>query len=371
MMLAQLRPAHRGLYLVVIVVVAGLLALPGASLYYNYSGGRSCARCHEIWQPYTDWHISAHRNVSCSQCHGDVFTLNAGFHLKNIHRLYAHLHGEVPEQVRLSTRDVLQMDQRCRQCHQEAYTDWAAGSHAATYAEIFLDRNHNRQRRLMDDCLRCHGMHFEGGIRDLVTPIDATGPWRLRDPRLANQPVIPCLVCHQMHRQGNPLARLAVKPINPGAAQEIARPSLALFDRRELDYVPLARLPLPEMREGARPVRISPDRRQALCYQCHAPLATMQVASGDDRTPIGVHEGFSCLACHGGHGEKTRASCANCHPRLSNCGLDVETMDTTYKSAKSAHNVHFVKCADCHTHGVPKKKPGNAAARLSAKARTD
>ena len=24
-------------------------------------------------------------------------------------------------------------------------------------------------------------------------------------------------------------------------------------------------------------------------------------------------------------------SCANCHPQLSNCGLDVETMDTTFK----------------------------------------
>lgn len=31
-----------------------ILLLPGASLYYSYSGGRSCARCHEIWQPYRD-----------------------------------------------------------------------------------------------------------------------------------------------------------------------------------------------------------------------------------------------------------------------------------------------------------------------------
>jgi hypothetical protein len=41
---------------------------------------------------------------------------------------------------------------------------------------------------------------------------------------------------------------------------------------------------------------------------------------------------------------------------LSNCGLDVETMDTTFKSIKSPYNVHFVKCIDCHTKGVPKKK---------------
>jgi RNase P subunit RPR2 len=153
--------------------------------------------------------------------------------------------------------------------------------------------------------------------------------------------------------------------------EEIHRPSLALFDRRELEHVPVDQLSLPEMREGRRLVRISPDLRQALCYQCHAPLATMQVASGDDRTPLGVHEGLSCLGCHENHGEKTRASCANCHPRLSNCGLDVEKMDTTFKSAKSAHNIHFVKCGDCHTKGVPKRHSRDGGLQLAAQAHLD
>lgn len=215
----------------------------------------------------------------------------------------------------------------------------------------------------MDDCLRCHGMHFEGGIRDLVTPIDTAGPWALREPRLANQPVIPCLACHQMHRQGSPMVRPAVKSLNASPSQGIFPPSLALFDRRELDYVPVADLPLPLMRAGKQPVRISPDQRQALCYQCHAPLAGMQVGSGDDRTTVGVHAGLSCLACHQGHGQTTRASCANCHPQLSNCGLDVETMDTTFKSTNSPHNIHFVKCQDCHTKGVPKKRPASQLSR--------
>ena len=108
--------------------------------------------------------------------------------------------------------------------------------------------------------------------------------------------------------------------------------------------------------EGTRRLGASPDQRQALCYQCHAPQASAQVASGDDRTPIGVHEGLSCLACHQKHGQQTRASCADCHPRLSNCGLDVEKMDTTFVNTKSAHNVHFVKCADCHRGGVPRRR---------------
>jgi len=339
------------------LIVCAILVLPGASLYYSYSDGRSCTRCHEIWQPYRDWHESVHRNIACSECHGDVLTFDAGFHLKNLRQLSKHLRGEIPEQVRLKTDDVLKIEKRCEKCHRQEYAAWASGPHSATYSKIFLDQSHNQKTLLMDDCLRCHAMHFQGSIRDLVVPVDTRGPWKLRDSQLAGRPAMPCLTCHQMHRHGDPLARPAAKADDAGPHQEITRPSVALFDRREQDYVSLDHLPLPQMHEGDRLIRISPDQRQALCYQCHAPDATAQVGSGDDRTPVGVHEGLSCLACHEHHGQTTRASCATCHPQLSNCGINVETMDTTFKNAKSPHNVHTVKCADCHTKGVPKKKP--------------
>jgi len=355
-------PWSRRLASLLLVVLAAFILLPGASLYYEYSGGKSCARCHEIWQPYTDWHTSTHRNVPCSDCHGDVFTFDASFHLKNISRIAAHLRGKIPEQVRLRATDVQKMENRCGKCHQQEYADWASGPHAATFKEIFLDPTHNHQQPLMDDCLRCHGSYFNGGIRDLVTPLNSNGPWRLLDLKLAEQPAVPCLACHQMHRHGSLLVRPATKPANPGPSEEISRPSLALFDRRELDYVAVSRLPLPAMYDNDRPIHISPDIRQSLCYQCHAPLATMKVGSGDDRTPVGVHEGLSCFACHLGHRQGTRASCSTCHPQLSNCGLNVETMDTTFKSVKSPHNIHFVKCVDCHTKGVPTKKPRWGAA---------
>lgn len=355
-MSAHRRPWYWRVIVLLLLLFCAALFLPGASLYYRYSGGRSCTRCHEIWQPYTDWHTSTHRNVLCSDCHGDVLTLNAGFHLKNMRRVFAHLRGEVPEQVRLKTDDIQQMIARCGKCHREEEADWAAGPHGATYKDIFLNENHNRQRHLADDCLRCHGMHYQGGIRDLVTPTDTKGPWRLHDASLTRQAVIPCLACHQMHRQGNVLSRPVVKPPAPGPVQQVSSPSLALFDRREQDYVGLRELSLPSMHAGQREIKISPDLRQALCYQCHSPLASREVGSGDDRTVMGVHEGLSCLACHQGHGERTRPSCATCHPQLSNCGLNVETMDTTFKSDKSPHNIHFVRCIDCHTKGVPKKK---------------
>jgi hypothetical protein len=36
-------------------------------------------------------------------------------------------------------------------------------------------------------------------------------------------------------------------------------------------------------------------------------------------------------------------------------------MDTTYFSAPSPHNIHWVKCADCHQHGIPARRSGTKA----------
>ena len=87
-----------------------------------------------------------------------------------------------------------------------------------------------QETRLMDDCLRCHGMHFDGGIRQLVPPVNAKGPWRLVDAELTARPAIPCLAL--------PLACTAKARRRQeggervGAKQESCRPVAGLFDRR-------------------------------------------------------------------------------------------------------------------------------------------
>jgi hypothetical protein len=343
-------------YALVGAAAVAVLLVPAATVWYEYSGGRGCARCHEIQASFNHWQSSAHRNIPCTSCHGSALTFDVGFHLANLRRVARHIGGRGGREIHLKHTDLYPVVERCRACHQQEYAAWNAGPHGVTYAKIFLDRKHNTERLLMDDCLRCHGMHFQGAIRDLVTPIDTRGPWTLKSPELANRPAVPCLACHQMHRDGKPLVRVTPRVETPGPAQEIFRPSLAFYDRREQSHIPVRILPIPQMREGDRLVKMSPDRRQGLCYQCHAAPAGMPAGSGDDRTGLGVHEGLSCLACHLKHGLETRASCATCHPRLSNCGLDVEKMDTTFKDPKSPHNVHFVKCADCHPKGVPVKR---------------
>lgn len=339
-----------------LVAVALVLMVPAASLYYESGAGRGCTSCHEMQPLYDHWQVSSHRGIGCEKCHGGALTPDVSFHWNNARRVFSHVRGDLPEHVGFANRYVTAMTEQCSNCHRQEYAAWQSGPHSASYTRIFLDKKYNAENLPMDDCLRCHGMHFEGGIRDLIAPVSRTGPWRLLRAELANVSSMPCLTCHEMHREGQPMQKTDAEGRVPGPRQEIARPSLAFFDRRTERYIPLAELPMPALLEGARTVKMSKDQRQALCYQCHAPMATRQVGSGDDRTGLGVHEGISCLACHEQHGQKTRASCASCHPKMSNCGLDVEKMDTTFFSSNSKHNIHWVKCADCHLKGVPKKK---------------
>jgi hypothetical protein len=256
-----------------------------------------------------------------------------------------HLNDEVPEQIRIRHADVERLMNACRGCHQQQFADWRSGPHASGYKRILLDARHNAKTPVREDCLRCHGMFFDGSVREAQK--------RAGDD-LANGPVMPCLGCHSMHARGEPGKKTRL------------RPSLALWDRRDAKHIGAALLPIPAMMQGERAVKMSPDPRQSLCFQCHAATAAMQVASGDDRTPVGVHEGLSCLGCHQGHTQNAAASCANCHPRLSNCGLDVEKMDTTFANTKSRHNIHFVACGDCHGGRRPVKSvTANAAPRLT------
>jgi hypothetical protein len=355
------KPAGRklrrfGLALAVPAVLLAL-ALPAGSVYYAAAGGRACIRCHEVAPAYATWAVSAHRAVACRDCHGSIFSTDPAFHLNNVRQLWRHLRGQVPERLLVQQRDISRgMSERCGRCHEAEFAGWSAGKHHATYGRIFLTAEHNAQRLLTDQCLQCHGMYFERSIRSLVGPLNLLGPWRLATTTVRpDEPAIPCLACHEAHRPGLPRALRAVALA--GHPSEPVPSPAAFYDRREQVHYPVEALPLPAMRDGVRPVRVSPDPRQAVCYQCHAPDHTFQVGSGDDRTCVGVHEGLSCLACHAGHDLDARASCATCHPRLSNCGLDVAQMDTTFKAATSRHNIHFVKCADCHTTGVPERKP--------------
>jgi hypothetical protein len=343
---------------VALLAVLGFAGNYGAALYYSAGHGSACADCHEMTANVSAIHASSHRNAGCTDCH----TATIATKLRHVR---VHLSGNVPEAIRLRETDVQQMIVNCQKCHQHEYAAWQAGPHSATYTDIFVNTAHNSKRRLMDDCFRCHGMYFDGAVRDIVQPQNTKGPWHLTRPELADKPTIPCQSCHWIHNEGSPQSKPTERL---SVAGPVVRDSVALFDRREQMHFAAAKLSIPVLYDGARPLKVSPDPRQAICYQCHAPrqpeansIAAInhygpQAGSGDDRTPMGVHEGLSCVACHAGHGESALASCATCHPQMSHCGINVEKMDTSFANRSSQHNIHWVKCTDCHQHGIPQVK---------------
>lgn len=349
-----------------IVVLLALFLVPNLGYYAGSTvSGNYCTRCHQIQASYETWSRSVHRGMECKECHGSAFTTDIAAHRANLRHLYYQATGKVPARVVLKDAQVDRIAANCRRCHRDQAAKWGGAGHSATYAAIFLSQRHNSKTLLMDDCLRCHGMFADGNVTDIVRPIDNRGPWSLVDGRFDKRPVIPCLTCHTVHTKGLPASPPNYsEPRRISYGRVVRTTSLGFYDRRERRHVAAADLPLPRMQIGDRAVAMSPDRRQTVCYQCHAPEATLVAGTGDDRTALGVHEGIGCLGCHDPHGLDARQSCANCHPRLSNCGLDVAAMDTTFKSAESRHNIHTVACVDCHVKGVPSRMPGRTSPRM-------
>ena len=341
------------------VLVFLLCTVLGGLGYFEFTPPeKTCISCHEIRASHARWTNSVHRAVSCKQCHGgsadSVHALR-----ENAKRVFYHLTDKRHDNIRLSEEQTIRMMQACQSCHQREFAHWQEGGHGTNYAGIFMDEKHNKTEQLADDCLRCHGMFFEGKMTDLATPLDIKGPWRFKNPLMAGRPVIPCLACHELHAPGQPFRHPAGQAAAAAATTNLPafrRDALAVYVRQEGAHFAIDDLMVPKIFDLGRPVKVSSDPRQRLCTQCHAPDAFGQAGTGDDRTPTGVHEGVSCVACHAPHSNDTRASCALCHPARSSCGLDVTKMDTTFRSLASKNNIHRMKCIDCHPGGVPKKR---------------
>jgi len=335
-----------GVFLVLVLVL--LTAYTG---WNTARPERTCGNCHEIVPSLEIWQQSAHREVSCNDCHGTA--LGNGFHSlkEKTGMFFTHLGRRVEaSEVGLDEAAVLEVMEACIHCHRDEHKAWLAGGHSATYADIFLNETHNAMERPYPDCFRCHGMYYKGSIEDLIEPISTESSWKLKDQDKASQPVIPCLTCHPIHMENEPMA-------HPGSMDD---PAAIFYEREERGaltglYLRSDRMHLradqlrkPEMFDGEIPVLVSDDPLQRICIQCHAPNWAHQAGSEDDRTPVGVHEGISCRACHRGHSNDPRNACLTCHPAVSSCGLDVRTMNTSYRDRESPHNIHSMACNDCH-----------------------
>ncbi len=349
----------RPLLILIAVFAPLLLLLSGFYTWWNYaSPERTCTSCHEINHSFNSWSASAHREVTCTECHGTA--LSNGIHsLREKSRMvFSHLKYDMhSEDIRLSEAQILKTIDRCRNCHQSEFAKWQSGGHSVNYASIFLNEQQNQKELLNYDCLRCHGMFYENTIDDLVEPISIEGPWVLKEPEKSNQPAIPCMACHHIHSEGEPMKQPDYsEPKNIFYGRNISNKSLGYFNRHEKIHFSPGNLPDPVIMVFGDTVKTPEDPVYRLCVQCHAPSVWHEAGTSDDRSPVGVHEGISCRACHEPHSNNQRNSCDKCHPGISNCNLDVKTMNTSYMSPSSPNNIHFVSCKSCHDDKPARKK---------------
>ena len=353
-----MKPTRRLLNRIVVIGGSLLLVLAGLDVVWDTASPQTtCASCHEIESSSAVWAMSGHRSFGCKECHGTAFSNGLHSLLEKGRMVVHHFTGTAEQDVRLDESQVVEMMDNCKRCHGMEYAKWTSGGHSANYAAIFLNEKHNAREQPNADCLRCHGMYFEGTIQDLVTPVSTKGPWTIKTPGEATRPAIPCLSCHQIHRRGTPaVAPDYADPKKIFYATPTDSTNVLYYNRYEKTSIEVSALPVVTVYDGGKAVKGSTDPRERVCLQCHAPNAFHAAGTDDDRTPRGVHEGISCLACHDSHSNSARQSCIRCHPAISNCGLDVTKMNTTFADGKSPHNIHFVRCEDCHTKGVPPRK---------------
>lgn len=349
---------HKTILLVIPVVLLVCLIAFGSfySYWNNASPDKTCSSCHEIQKSVYSQAQSSHRNIKCQECHGTA--LSNGFHsLKEKGMMvFSHIKHN-PENVRLNEEQILEAMSNCQRCHTSEYAKWTAGGHSIDYQHVFLNEKHNTTEQINFDCLRCHGMFFQGSVNDIVEPISIYGPWNLKNKKMAETSTIPCMVCHQIHQKGLPQTRPDYsEPRKIFYSKNDTVSGVGFYDRHEKIFFPVSELPRLSLWQGENIVKVSDDPLMRNCFQCHAPNAKHQAGTSDDRTPRGVHEGLSCLACHETHSNDSKKSCSKCHPSVSNCKIDVTKMNTSYANIDSPNNIHFVACADCHKEKNAKYK---------------
>lgn len=344
---------------ILLVVLTGLFS--GYSAWNAANPEKTCASCHEINPSFEMWQISAHREINCLECHGTA--MSNGLHSLKEKTAMVLVHAREEKQnrdIRLSEDQLIETMQRCVKCHQDEYKKWQSGGHSASYSDIFLNETHNKTEAPYWGCFRCHGMHYEGSIVKLISPVDTVGKWKITDTGKENDPVITCLACHEIHTT-NEVHSTPQTMENPKQifyerkeASKNRNPKAGLYIRADRIYLRADFLPTPDIFEENRIVHVSANPLQNVCVQCHAPNYKHELGTQDDRTPSGVHEGLACMACHETHSNDASNSCSQCHPAISNCGQDHMTMNTSYFNPDSPNNIHHVKCTDCHKNGIPK-----------------
>lgn len=287
-----------------LLFVFGLFAALGGLAWFEFAPPtKTCVTCHEIRYAAQAWAHGSHTNVSCKACHGGTVESVEAFS-DNLRRMWKHLTAKNLSPKGLSSAQIDRMSAACAKCHRAAGDQWARSGHSAPVSRFLTDSRHNAAWRPTDQCLRCHGMFLEGDAEAILervcmpdkyfTAAELPRVWRFRDQRAADRAAVPCLACHKMHGPD----------------------PFMFYSRADAAHFPYSALYSQKIVSPIGPVRTSADPRSRMCRQCHAASAFGESGSSDDRTPLGPHEGLSCLDCHRGHDKSgVRRTCGDCHPK--------------------------------------------------------
>jgi hypothetical protein len=297
------------------LVIVAAIAYAG---WNNANPEYTCAQCHEVAPSHEKWLSSAHAKVQCTECHGTA--MSDGLHSlkEKTGMVFTHLFDDKRnEDIHLTEEQVLAISDRCATCHQSEHAGWLASGHAVNYREIFMDSIHNAAEKPYWDCLRCHGMFFDGNIHDLMTFDGEPHEWKIKDGKQETLAAVPCLACHSMHTE-NTTSERYVSLADSSRKQTALNPKTSLYVRTDKVHLRSDKLTKVSMiSTDGKAINNASDPNTLLCQQCHAPDYLHRAGSEDDRTPTGIHEGISCIACHKPHSGNTQESCAQCHPSLT------------------------------------------------------
>ena len=309
------------------------------------------------------WAASTHRGVACKDCHGSSLSADLRMHAKNLQRVWLHSRGaRSPSRSTSATGRCAAVERCCglprpgvrrleeRTARRELRRDLprpdAQREPAADGRLPALPRHALRGRDRATSSSRSTE-RARGGSSDATLA--------MRRPSRAS-PATRCIA------RGVRSGPAGTRPAGPGVEQEIARPSLALYDRRALEHV------------GPRPASAAGDARRRPAGEDEprpAPGPLLPVPRSARRRP----------------GRLRRRPHARRRPRgVELPGLPPEarpddarlvrrlppaTVELRHRrgddghhlpSRESRHDVHRVSCVDCHPGGPPKKKPATAGA---------
>lgn len=302
-------------YIFIILVAILIIGISSYTAWNTLNPNYTCASCHEIQTACADWEQSFHADIACTKCHGTALESIQSAKEK-LNMIYTHFTAKKTiEDIHLNEEQSLTIAARCAECHQAEQTAWKAGAHSATYKDIFMDIEHNKDERPYWDCFRCHGMFYDGDIDNLMSMEGDIEKWHIKETKQMNRPTITCLACHQSHHKQE--RNTAYNDMDENARSVLSKktktPPTALYMRADKRHMPSIDLLPIELFEDDSLKQVINDPNTLLCMQCHSPNSARQIGSEDDKTPTGMYTGMNCISCHDPHSNLLMSSHKGVH----------------------------------------------------------